>query len=176
MLSNAGCDISEIYESPSNRTNEEGYVSGWNCLFFVVLYALYPESSDEFESLQFLLGAGADPFLRDADGKTIFDYVDEDTDDELASYQRELWYSALDRAHIEIGHRAKQTSVLPVYYKWYTPIHHRALHNLETWHEDDVEYQIIELLEQAPWTETEVEALSRTKLQLTEWKCVSYTG
>jgi hypothetical protein len=164
MLSNAGCDISEIYEPPSNRTNEEGYVSGWNCLFFVVLYAFNPDSSDEFESLLFLLESGANPFLRDACGDTIFDYVNEYIDDEFAPYQRDLWYSTLDRAHIEFGHRTKHISRLPVYNERYTPIHHRALHNLETWHKDDVESQVIELLEQAPWTEAEAEALSRTKL------------
>jgi hypothetical protein len=54
-----------------------------------------------------------------------------------------------------------------VYNEWYTPIHHRALHNLETWHENDIESQVTELLERDPWTEAEVEALSRTKLQVT---------
>jgi hypothetical protein len=139
MLSSAGCDIGETYERPPDRTDNGGYVSGWNCLFFVVLHASRPYSSAEFESLQFLFGAGADPFLRDADDKTIFDYVNEDADSAFVHYRRELWYSVLDRAHIEVGHRTKQTSVLPVYNDLYTPIHHRALHSLESWHEDDVE-------------------------------------
>jgi hypothetical protein len=178
MLSSAGCDIGETYERPPDRTDNGGYVSGWNCLFFVVLHASRPYSSAEFESLQFLFGAGADPFLRDADDKTIFDYVNEDADSAFVHYRRELWYSVLDRAHIEVGHRTKQTSVLPVYNDLYTPIHHRALHSLESWHEDDVEFQVLELLEQVPWTEAEAEALSRPKLHLTrgEGKRASYEG
>ena len=105
MLSNAGCDIGETYKQDPDRNNREGYVSGWNCLFFVVLHASNPDASAELESLLFLLDAGADPFLQDADGKTIFDYVDDpqDTYYQFAGYQRELWHSALDRAHVEVG-------------------------------------------------------------------------
>lgn len=149
MLSSAGCDIGETYEQLPNRTNEEGYVSGWNCLFFVVLHASHPESSAEFESLRFLLDAGADPFLRDADDKTIFDYVNEDIDYKFAHYQRELWYSALDRAHVEVAHRTKQTSGLLVYNGWYTPFHYHALQGLETWNEGDIESQVSGMLEQS---------------------------
>ena len=65
---------------------KEGYVSGWNCLFFVVLHASQSESSAEFESLRSLLNARADSFLRDADDKTTFDYVNEDTYYRFAHY------------------------------------------------------------------------------------------
>ena len=159
MLSSSGCDISETYEPSPSRTNKEGYFPGWNGLFFVVLHASFPESSAEFESLQFLLDAGVSPFLRDAYGKTIFDYVNEDTDYEFAHYQRDLWYSALNRAHVDVGHYTKQISVLPVCSRSYTPIHHCALHNLESWNESNVESQVNTLLGQVPWTEAEAEAL-----------------
>jgi hypothetical protein len=142
MLLSAGCDIGETHKSLPKRINKEGYISGWNCLFFVVLHASTPESSDEFESLRFLLDAGANPFLRDADDKSIFDYVNEDTDYKFARYQRDLWYSTLHWCHVEVGHYTKQTSELEVYSEWYTPIHYRALHSLETWNKSDLEFQV----------------------------------
>ena len=169
MLSSSGCDTSETYEASRSHTNEEDYVSGWNCLFFVVLHASQPESSDGFESLQFLFSTGANPFLRDADGKTIFDYVNEDTYYEFAHYRRDLWHSALDRAHIDVGHHTKQISVLPVFSERYTPIHHRALHNLESWNKSDVESQVNALLEQVPWTEAEAEVLWISPVTDQDW-------
>ena len=117
----AGCDIAETYQDTFGlRIRAEGYIHGWNCLFFLVLHASCPESSDEFESLQLLLSSGADPFLRDGDGRTIFDYINTDTDYEYAEYQRELWYSALGRVHICIDHHkeTRKTRAMPVYNTW----------------------------------------------------------
>ena len=155
----AGCDVAETSEdSYGLRRRTEGYVHGWNCLFFLVLHASCPESSGEFESLQLLLSAGADPCLRDGDGCTIFDYVDADTDYKLAEYQRELWYSALARAHIGVDPRkeTRRTSALPVYNGWFEPVHHRALRYLRSWDESNVESQVNQVLEQIPWTDAEV--------------------
>jgi hypothetical protein len=58
----AGCSVAETYVDGPAYANEEGYRSGWSCLFFVVLHASRPESSAESESLRTLLSAGADPF------------------------------------------------------------------------------------------------------------------
>jgi hypothetical protein len=65
------------------------------CLFFAVLHASWPDTSGELETLQFLIKDGADLFLRDTEGYTIFDYVDEEEDKMYGSYPRDLWYSAL---------------------------------------------------------------------------------
>jgi hypothetical protein len=92
----AGCSVAETYVDGPAYANEEGYRSGWSCLFFVVLHASRPESSAESESLRTLLSAGADPFLRDAEGYTVFDYVDgnadvyKGSDDVDIDYRREL--------------------------------------------------------------------------------------
>jgi hypothetical protein len=72
----AGCSVADTYVEDPACANEEGYRYGWSCLFFAVLHASRPEYSLESESLRTLLGAGADPFLRDAKGLTIFDHVD----------------------------------------------------------------------------------------------------
>jgi hypothetical protein len=104
MLLTSGCSVAETYVEAPASTNVEGYKSGWNCLFFLVLHASRPRTSTEFEGLQVLLGAGADPSLRDAEGYTISDYVDDDKGSKFASYRRELWYTALRRAHIQLDH------------------------------------------------------------------------
>jgi hypothetical protein len=113
----AGCSVAETYVEDPACADEEGYRSGWSCIFFVVLHASRPESSLESESLRTLLSAGADPFLRNAEGYTIFDYVDDDVNP-LAGYRRELWYNALRRAQIHTDHfvrpRPKQTNVASV--------------------------------------------------------------
>lgn len=160
----SGCDIAETYVQPCDRTNKEGYKSGWNCLFFLVLHASRPESSAEFQGLQILLGAGADPFLSDADGYTIFDYVGDDKSSRHGQYQRDLWYSALQRAGIRFDRIMKpdQTGqVLPVYDRSYTPIHGRALRYLDSWTKDDIKSQVHEVSSKIPWSEDEAEALLR---------------
>jgi hypothetical protein len=76
-LLDAGCSVAETYVEDSARAYGECYTSGWNCLFFLVLHAYRPEFSEESESLYTLLSAGADPFLRDAKGYTVSEYVDD---------------------------------------------------------------------------------------------------
>lgn len=161
MLASAGCDISETYVAPSNRANEEGYISGWSCLFFVVLHASWPASSAELEALQFLIKAGADPFLRDVEGHTIFDYVEDEKDPKYGSYRRELWYSALEREHVHVDRPAGMRQETPAYAWRYTPLHHRALCRLESWERDSIETQVARVLEDFPWTQEEEETIFR---------------
>lgn len=157
----AGCDVAQIHVQQSDRANDERSVSGWSCLFFVVLHASRPETSDELQSLQILLSAGADPFQRDAEGYSIFDYVNEESHYIFAHYQRELWYRALQRAQINFDHLMEidRCPVPPVYNGSYTPIHYRALRHLDSWTEWDVESQVNQLLKTFPWTELEAEWL-----------------
>jgi hypothetical protein len=166
MLLTSGCSVAETYVEAPASTNVEGYKSGWNCLFFLVLHASRPRTSTEFEGLQVLLGAGADPSLRDAEGYTISDYVDDDKGSKFASYRRELWYTALRRAHIHLDHLmdpGREQSVPPVYSWRYTPVHCRALRYLESWSKDNIRKQVDKLLVEVPWSEEEAEALSHVQ-------------
>jgi hypothetical protein len=172
----AGCSVAETYvEDPARAVDEfyrsgwridERCTSGWSCLFFVVLHAQRPECSAESESLRILLGAGADPFLRDAKGFTIFDYVNDDVSFEFTGYRRELWYNALTRAHIHIDHLVKpgqKISMSPVYSDSFTPTHCRALRHLESWEENDFQSQVDKLLGDISWSEEETEAFRRVE-------------
>jgi hypothetical protein len=172
----AGCSVAETdVEDPARAVDEcyrpnwivnKRYTSGWSCLFFVVLHAQRPECSAESESLRILLGAGADPFLRDAKGFTIFDYVNGNVSSEFTGYRRELWYNALTRAHIHIDHLVKpgqKISMSPVYSYSFTPTLCRALRHLESWERNDFQSQVDKLLVDIPWSEEEEEALARVK-------------
>jgi hypothetical protein len=164
----AGCSVAETFRADpaTDYTDELHRINGWSCLFFVVLYASHPESSIESERLHTLLGVGADPFLRDAEGFTIFDRVNDNVSSEFAGYRRELWYNALTRAHIHIDHFVKpgrKISMSPVYSDSFTPTHCRALRHLESWEENDFQSQVDKLLADIPWSEEEAEALARVK-------------
>jgi hypothetical protein len=147
----------------------ETCISGWNCLFFLVLRASRPEHSIESESLRMLLSAGADPFLRDVSGHTIFDYLDDDDNvfnpkfAHYIGYHRELWYNALTQAHIAFKHLVRpgqEKPISPVYSPRFTPVHHRALRHLESWEMNDIQSQVDKLLVDIPWSEEEAEALA----------------
>ena len=160
MLSSAGCDMHETYTPPQNYDNREGYISGWNCLIFVVLHASVPQSSKELEALQLLIRAGVDPHRRDAAGCTIFDYVDDDVDEKLGSYRRELWYSVLKREHVRVDRPATTQQVAPVYIRKYTPIQCRALCHLRSWKRNTIGAQVAHVLKKFPWSQEEEEAIA----------------
>lgn len=160
MMSSAGCDTHETYTPSQSYANKEGYISGWNCLIFVVLHASLPECSEELEALQFLIRAGADPHLRDAAGCTIFDYVDYDVDVKLGSYRRELWYSALKREHVRVDRPTITRQVAPVYTGKYTPLHCRALCHLGSWERNTVDTQVARVLNDFPWSQEEEEVIA----------------
>jgi hypothetical protein len=157
ILSSAGCDITKTYVRYQNRACKEGYVSDWNCLFFLARCASWPQSSAEFEALQLLLNAGANIFLRDAKNRTIFGHVDDEMDPELGSYRRDLWYSALQRAHIRVDRPASTLQKAPIYGQRYTPTHYRAICHLESWEKDDIETQVARLPESFPWSQGQKE-------------------
>jgi hypothetical protein len=163
-MTRAGCDIHETYTPSPDQANKQGYVSGWNCLFFVVLHASWPRSSAELEVLRFLIRAGVDPHQQDAAGNTISDYVDDDVDSKLGTYRRELWYSALEREHVHVDRSAGQWPWTPVYTWKYRPLHYRALCHLETWERDSVGTQVARVREDFPWSREEAEAMSRIAL------------
>ena len=164
ILSSAGYDITKTYVGYQNRACKEGYVSDWNCLFFLAQSASWPQSSAEFEALQLLLNAGANIYLRDAQNNTIFDHVDDETDPELGSYRRDLWYSALQRAHVRIDRPASNLQKAPVYGQRYTSMHYRALCRLESWEKDDIETQVARLPESFSWSQEKM----KTNVQIAE--------
>lgn len=161
MLTSAGCDIHETYIPSPNHVNKQGYMSGWNCLFFVVLHASWPGSSTEFEVLRFLIRAGVDPHQQDAAGNTISDYVDDDVDSKLGTYRRELWYSAMKREHIHVDPPSGQWETARVYTWKYRPLHYRALCHLEAWERSTVEDKVARVLEDFPWSQEEAATMLR---------------
>lgn len=160
-LTSAGCDIHETYIPSADHANKQGYMSGWNCLFFVALHASWPQSSDELEVLRFLIGAGVDPHQRYAAGNTISDYVDDDVDNKLGTYRRELWYSALERECIRVDRPTGKWQATRVYTGKYRPLHYRALCHLEAWERDSVETHVFRVLEEFPWSREEAKETLR---------------
>lgn len=160
MLLSAGCDIAETYVYSPNYVDAGDHLSGWSCLYFLVFNACSPRSSRDMEALQLLLDAGADPDSRNK-GCTIFDCVDYmRCTESLGSYRRDLWYSALQRAHINIDRPADTRRKPPVYGWGYTPFHYRALCHLDSWEMENIEARVAPLLDDFPWSQEERQAIS----------------
>jgi hypothetical protein len=155
-LIDAGCDITERDEF------------GRNGLYLGVWASREPGTSYEFESLQYLLGVFDDVYATDHMGRTIFDRLDNFQHyDRRGSYQRDLWYCALERAGIDVSsHLAQHPRVLS--YKMgkhheYTPEHYHALKHLQSWDEDNFRLQMDHLLQEVPLDEDEALEMERLR-------------
>lgn len=152
-LLKAGCKINETTKKCP------GFPDGWNCLFFLVLTARDQHYSWEFQSLRRVLmhsaGHAVNIYAKDASGLTIFDHVNA-LPPKSNSYQRDLWYCALQREGVDVRDDQRMQNRIPLYDKYYTPEHYRALCFLEQWSKGgNLEKKVHDLLEQHPWTEEE---------------------
>lgn len=87
------------------------------------------------------------------------------------SYQRDLLYCALQREGVDIGLDKGIQNRTPIYDRWYTPEHYRALCFLnEWWGDDDLEEQVQKLLPQHPWTEEERLAMQPIYQEREAWR------
>lgn len=142
------CDINETTK------NCPGFPDGWNCVFFLVLDAEVKYNSGDFESLRLLLRHSVNIHAKDASGLTIFDHVNA-LPSKSNSYQRDLWYCAIQREGVDVGDEQRMQNGTPLYDEYYTPEDYRALCFLEHWNSFNLEEQVYDLLEQHPWTEEE---------------------
>jgi hypothetical protein len=157
----AGCNVAEKDSA------------GQNCLFHGVNGSSYPENSDDFEKLQYLLSIFDDIYATDTQGRTIFDLVDNSPDHVYGSYQRDLWYCALERAGIDVSSHLVQHPRVSYYktrkYSEYTPEHYHALKHLKSWDRFNFRSQMDRLLQEIPLDEDEaleMERLQRKKLEM----------
>lgn len=148
----AGCNIAERDDN------------GWNCLFRSVLGSFYPESSYEFQILQYLLSVFDDIYARDKAGLTTFDHIDNEIHGISRGYRRDLWYCALERAGIDVSSHLVQHPRVPSYNGWYTPEHYHALKHLEFWDRKNFRSQMDRLLQEIPLDEDET-------LEMERWGC-----
>jgi hypothetical protein len=160
-LINAGCDIAEKDDN------------GWNCLFHGLYLVGEPDTSYELERLRYLLSIFDDIYATDTQGRTIFDLVDNSPDHVYGSYQRDLWYCALERAGIDVSSHLVQHPRVSYYktrkYSEYTPEHYHALKHLKSWDRFNFRSQMDRLLQEIPLDEDEaleMERLQRKKLEM----------
>jgi hypothetical protein len=136
-------------------------LNGRNCLFLSIMNSEKPNTSDDFEKLQFLLGIFDNISAQDAQGCTIFDLVNGDTSRLFSpgSYQRDLLYCALERVGIDISDHLTQYPRIGLYksstYGQYTPEHYRALNHLQSWDDTNFRSQMDRLLQEIPLDEEE---------------------
>jgi hypothetical protein len=146
-LLDAGCDINETTIDFRNAPD------GRNCLFLQVLRAKETGTSLEFATLRFLIRQHANVFAKDANGLTVFDYVNKGGGLH-SQYRRDLWYCVLRREGIETGQaiKARPRGVVG-YRESYTPEHYGALCYLDTWTKSDLSEQVHDTLKSCPWTQ-----------------------
>lgn len=157
-LLDAGCDIAE-------RSTD-----GFNCLFHSVMKAKFCSTSDELQRLQFLLSKFEDIYAKDAQGCTVFDRVDTFTGKSGGSYQRDLWYCALERAGIDVSLHTANHPRMAAYeadvernFGKYTPEHYHALKHLQSWSYHDFRPQMDRLLKDIPLNEEESREMERIR-------------
>ena len=154
-LLDMGCDINET------AMNDPDIPDGWTCLFLQILRASRPWKSCEFEVTRFLIRQRANIFAKDGSGLTIFDHVDAKLTWTSSSYQRDLWYCALQREGVDIGAMIEEHPRIAKYDAYYTPEHFRALCHLDHWTKKNLSQQLHDSLEACPWSEEEISELSR---------------
>jgi hypothetical protein len=120
-----------------------------------------PGGSGDFEITRFLIKQRANLFARDASGLTIFDHLNAALEKNPTSYQRDLWYCALQREGIDIGETIQAHPRVARYDKSYTPEHYRALCYLDRWTKEKLSEQTHDSLEACPWSEEEISELCR---------------
>jgi hypothetical protein len=127
--------------------------------------------------VQFLLSIFGDIHARDTAGRTIFDHVDNAQTEDNGSYQRDLWYCALERAGIDVGPHLVHRPRVPSYrldgLDDYTPEHYHALKHLQSWDVDNFRSQMDRLLQEIPLDEDEaleMERLRRENPHLVRWQ------
>lgn len=135
----------------------------WNCLFVCVLNADVPSDSSELEALRFLLTRFTDINATDASGRTISDHVVNADDSNEGSYQRDLWYCALDRTGMlrKLENIHSLRSQKPQFTESYTPLHLYALRYLDGWSESVLWPQVKAVLKEHPWSEEERNEMTR---------------
>lgn len=140
----------------SKTQNHAKFPDGWNCLFMLVLNAQEPEDSHELETLRFLLRSSTDVFAKDATGLTVFDHVASSRTERHSSYQRDLWYCALQREGVDVRSYVEVSPRTALYDDDYTPEHYSALRFLDEWDGANLERKVSQLLKKELWTEEEV--------------------
>jgi len=156
-LLDMGCDINQA------AMNLPDVPDGWSCLFLQVLRAEHPRFSSEFEIVRLLIKQRANWFAKDACGLTIFDHVNAALEKSSMSYQRDLWYCALQREGIAIDATIETHPRIAKYNKYYTLGHYLALRYFDHWTGENLSRQLQGLLEACLWSDEEISEVSRIR-------------